>query len=156
MYFERERERERERSISSGVTQLSSELPLTGEGSKKGVSLLISRRFFGSFRVLIRAPLLLFRSPHAIRVASCGPGPGEARHPLPLDSGGVWCVSSCGAADISKNSVVQSRPFDLLVFPFWSIFRGPKRLTFYLQVLWASEKMIGVRWVRSTTFAQKK
>ena len=31
-------------------------------------------------------------------------------------------------------SVVQSRPFHLLVFPCWSIFsRGPKRLTFYLQ-----------------------
>ena len=32
---------------------------------------------------------------------------------------------------------------DLLTFwfvPFWSIFsRGPKRLTFYSQVLWASE-----------------
>ena len=37
-------------------------------------------------------------------------------------------------------SVVQSRPFDLLVFPCWSIFsRGPKRLTFYKQVLWATE-----------------
>ena len=37
-------------------------------------------------------------------------------------------------------SVVQSRPFDLLVFPVWSIFsRGPKRLTFYSQVLWATE-----------------
>ena len=33
-----------------------------------------------------------------------------------------------------------NRPFDLLVFPFWSIFsKGPKRLTFYFQVLWASE-----------------
>ena len=40
-------------------------------------------------------------------------------------------------------SVVESRPFDLLVFPFWSIFsRGPKRLTFYLQVLWASECLL--------------
>ena len=30
-----------------------------------------------------------------------------------------------------------NRPFDLLVFP-WSIFsKGPKRLTFYLQVFWA-------------------
>ena len=37
-------------------------------------------------------------------------------------------------------SVVQRRPFDLLVFPFWSTFsRGLKRLTFYFQVLWASE-----------------
>ena len=41
-----------------------------------------------------------------------------------------------------KNSVVQNRPFDLLVFLFWSVFSGgPKRLTFYVQVLWASEKM---------------
>ena len=40
----------------------------------------------------------------------------------------------------TKYSVVQSRPFDLLVFPFWSIFsHGPKRLTFQLQVLWATE-----------------
>ena len=40
-----------------------------------------------------------------------------------------------------KNSLAQSRPFDLLVFPFWFIFsKGPKRLTFYFQVLWASEK----------------
>ena len=31
-------------------------------------------------------------------------------------------------------------PFDRLVFPFWSIFsKGPKRLTFYFQVFWASE-----------------
>ena len=38
------------------------------------------------------------------------------------------------------SSVVQSRPFDLLVFPSWSTFsRGPKRLTFYKQVLWATE-----------------
>ena len=30
-----------------------------------------------------------------------------------------------------------------MVFPFWSIFsRGPKRLTFYLQVLWASESKL--------------
>ena len=37
-------------------------------------------------------------------------------------------------------SVAQSRPFDLLVFPFWSSFsHGPKRLTFYFWVLWASE-----------------
>ena len=37
-------------------------------------------------------------------------------------------------------SVAQSRPFNLLVFPFWSSFsHGPKRLTFYFWVLWASE-----------------
>ena len=37
--------------------------------------------------------------------------------------------------------VKANRPLDLLVFPCWSIFsRGPKRLTFYKQVLWASEK----------------
>ena len=36
--------------------------------------------------------------------------------------------------------VAQSRPFDLLVFPFWSSFgHGPKRLTFCFQVLWATE-----------------
>ena len=38
------------------------------------------------------------------------------------------------------HSVAQSRPFDLLVFRFWSIFgHAPKRLTFYSQVLWATE-----------------
>ena len=37
-------------------------------------------------------------------------------------------------------SLAQSRPFDLLVFPCWSIFStGPKRLTFYFQVFWESE-----------------
>ena len=37
-------------------------------------------------------------------------------------------------------SVAQSRPFDLLVFPFWSsLSHGPKRLAFYFWVLWASE-----------------
>ena len=37
-------------------------------------------------------------------------------------------------------SVVQSQPFDLLVFPVWSSFsHGPERLTFYFSVLWASE-----------------
>ena len=41
-------------------------------------------------------------------------------------------------------SVVQRRPSDLLVFPFWYAFsRGPKRLAFDFQVLWASE--FGVR-----------
>ena len=40
-------------------------------------------------------------------------------------------------------SVVQSRPFDLLVVHFWSIFsHGPKRLTFWFQVLWAIELQI--------------
>ena len=34
----------------------------------------------------------------------------------------------------------ESTGSDLLVFPCWSIFsRGPKRLTFYKQVLWATE-----------------
>ena len=38
------------------------------------------------------------------------------------------------------HSVAQSRPFNLLVFQFRSIFsHGPKRLTFYFWVLWASE-----------------
>ena len=33
-----------------------------------------------------------------------------------------------------------NRPFDLLVFQFWSSFsKGPKRLTFYFLVFWASE-----------------
>ena len=37
-------------------------------------------------------------------------------------------------------SVAQSRPFDLLIFPFLSSFsHGPKRLPFYSWVLWASE-----------------
>ena len=40
----------------------------------------------------------------------------------------------------NNNSGAQSRPFNLLVFSFWSIFsHGPKRLTFYFQVLWAIE-----------------
>ena len=30
-------------------------------------------------------------------------------------------------------------PFDLLVFPFWSISHVHKRFAFYFQVLWASE-----------------
>ena len=39
------------------------------------------------------------------------------------------------------NSVAQSRPFNLLIFQFWSIFsHGSKRLTFYFQVFWASEQ----------------
>ena len=39
-----------------------------------------------------------------------------------------------------KVSVAQSRPFNLLVFHFWSIFsKGPKRLTFCFWVLWANE-----------------
>ena len=41
---------------------------------------------------------------------------------------------------IDLASLAQSRPFDLLVFQFWSIFsKGPKRLTFYFLVFWASE-----------------
>ena len=40
-----------------------------------------------------------------------------------------------------RNSVVQNRPFDLLVFLFWSIFVWrSQKLTFYVQVLWASEE----------------
>ena len=36
--------------------------------------------------------------------------------------------------------LVQSRPFDLLVFPFWSISGPrPKRKTFCFQVVWATE-----------------
>ena len=36
-----------------------------------------------------------------------------------------------GLRNSNPLAVLQSRPFDLLVFPFWSIFRhGPKRLTF--------------------------
>ena len=37
------------------------------------------------------------------------------------------------------NSLAQTRPFDLLVSHVWSIFNtGPKRLTFYFWVLWAT------------------
>ena len=37
--------------------------------------------------------------------------------------------------------VAQSRPFNVFVFHFWSIFsHGSKRLTFYFWVLWASER----------------
>ena len=44
-------------------------------------------------------------------------------------------------ARVNPNSVAQSRPFNLLVFQFWSIFsHGPKRLTFYFWVLWANEQ----------------
>ena len=42
-------------------------------------------------------------------------------------------------------SVAQSRPFDLLVSPFWSSFSHcPKRSTFYFWVLWASELIVAV------------
>ena len=51
-------------------------------------------------------------------------------------------------------SVVQRRPFDLLVSLFWStLSRGPKRLTFYFQVLWASESLEPkqrTRWARDS------
>ena len=44
--------------------------------------------------------------------------------------------------DQGLTEIAQSRPFDLLVFPFWSSFsHGPKRLTFYFWVLWASESL---------------
>ena len=40
-----------------------------------------------------------------------------------------------------ENSLAQSRPFDLLASHVWSIFsKGPKGLTFYFWVLWATEK----------------
>ena len=40
-------------------------------------------------------------------------------------------------------SVVPCRPVDLLVFHLWSIFsHGPKRLTFWFQVLWAIQGML--------------
>ena len=43
----------------------------------------------------------------------------------------------------TRDSVFQRRPFDLSVFRFRSTFsRGPKRLTFYFQVLWASEEIM--------------
>ena len=43
----------------------------------------------------------------------------------------------------SQYSLAQRRPFDLLVFPFLSIFsKGPKRLTLYFQVFWASENAL--------------
>ena len=38
------------------------------------------------------------------------------------------------------SSLGQSRPFDILVVPFWSMFsKGAKRLAFYFWVLWATE-----------------
>ena len=41
---------------------------------------------------------------------------------------------------LKNDSVAQSRPFNLSVCQFWSIFsKGPKRLTFYSWVLWATE-----------------
>ena len=51
--------------------------------------------------------------------------------------------SLCPKSGSISNSVVQSRPFDLLVFPFWGILsKGPKRLTFCFQALWATEVML--------------
>ena len=38
-----------------------------------------------------------------------------------------------------------NRPFNLLVFQFWSFFsKGPKRLTLYFWVVWATEERFGV------------
>ena len=51
-------------------------------------------------------------------------------------------------------SLAQSRPFDLLVFPLWFIFsKGPKRLTFDLEVFWASEILMFTRGTILTTTA---
>ena len=49
-----------------------------------------------------------------------------------------------GATTSLELSVVRFRPFDLAVFHVWSIFsHGPKRLTFWFQVLWAIESYLG-------------
>ena len=54
-------------------------------------------------------------------------------------------VSFVSCVVVTSYSVAQSRPFNLLVFSFWSIFsHGPKRLTFYFQVLWATGHMLCV------------
>ena len=63
--------------------------------------------------------------------------------PIPRAMGSDPCEARlvCVTNSFTQSSVAQSRPFDLLVFLFWSIFSGAaKRLTFYFWVLWASEK----------------
>ena len=61
---------------------------------------------------------------------------GATRYPK-WSLGVLGCfLSTC----LVITSVVQSRPFDLLVFQFWSICsHGPKRITFWFQALWATE-----------------
>ena len=45
-----------------------------------------------------------------------------------------------GATGVGFTQLPKADLFDLLVSPFWSIFsKGPKRLTFYFQVFWATE-----------------
>ena len=51
-------------------------------------------------------------------------------------------LTSCVAARLPRFpcSVVPSQLFNLLVSPFWPMFsKGPKRLTFYFRVFWATE-----------------
>ena len=83
--------------------------------------------------------------------ARCIPGdrPGaalpqdEARaNRVPTDTA-EWCKAGSLSKGWSSHLPKANRPFDLLVFPFWSIFsEGPKRLTLYFQVFWASESWI--------------
>ena len=56
-------------------------------------------------------------------------------------AGPGWFGSPARLRDaFSPLSFAQCRPFNLLVFWFWSIFSGgPKRLTFFFQVLSATE-----------------
>ena len=57
--------------------------------------------------------------------------PGSSFGPLSRASGLPQEEALPNQGPNNPYSVVQSRPFDLLVLPFWSIFsHGPKRLTF--------------------------
>ena len=63
-------------------------------------------------------------------------GPGVVAS-FQLSKSGHWSHSP---KILPLSSAAQSRPFDLLVSPFWSsCSHGSKRLTFYSWVLWASE-----------------
>ena len=54
-------------------------------------------------------------------------------------------IHSIGVIVVLHCSVAQSRPFDLLALPCWTIFSGgTKRLTFCFQLLWASEIVVVV------------
>ena len=71
------------------------------------------------------------------RCSPCGPSPGHRnpdgglRASRPLRVGTLFSRPVPRILDL-LSSLAQSRPFDLLGFPCWSIFRkGSKRLTFY-------------------------